>query len=552
MSEPSPFTILEGGVSGERLRDTSRPVVLVGFQRQGNLGLGYLASTLRSRGYSVKIFDVEASEDEIVQGIKAADPILVGFSLIFQFYIRRFDSLLRRLRHEGVTCHFTMGGHFASLNYQDSLKLVPDLDSVVRFEGELTLLELVDLLGTNRDWRQVQGIAYRQDSEFIATPMRPLVADLDVLPYPERNWEPQTVLGRKAMPLLASRGCARTCSFCSIHMFYRTAPGKMVRTRKPAQVVREMRALHEERGITIFLFQDDDFPLFGPVWHRWAGEFVNEMHKSGLVGRVIWKMNCRADVVEHEMFSAMRDAGLYLVYMGLESGSEEGLKTLHKQVTVEQNIRAVEILKQIGLMFEFGFMLFDPSSTFESIGENVRFLRTIVGDGSAGAVFCRMLPYDGTPIKDDLERAGRLRGDVCNPSYDFLDPRLDAFYAELARTVDVTGWVHGYRALSPQLNWVWHEIAILGRLFPHLPGMPDYKQRVRAITRESNEMLFKVVEDLARVYSDGAANTLSTSVLQADCRRWIDDLVRERNAFVFEHEGTLVGALRESAQAQVA
>jgi anaerobic magnesium-protoporphyrin IX monomethyl ester cyclase len=552
MLELSPFTILDGGVSGERQRDTSRPIVLVGFQRQGNLGLGYLASTLRSRGYSVKIFDVEASEDEIVRGIKAADPILVGFSLIFQFYIRRFDSLLRRLRDEDVTCHFTMGGHFASLNYQDTLKLVPDLDSVVRFEGELTLLELVDLLGTKRDWRKIEGIAYRQDSEFIATPMRPLVADLDVLPYPERNWEPQKVLGRRAMPLLASRGCARTCSFCSIHMFYRTAPGKMVRTRKPAQVVREMRALHEERGITIFLFQDDDFPLFGPVWHRWAGEFVSEMHKSGLVGQVIWKMNCRADVVEPVMFSTMRDAGLYLVYMGLESGSEEGLKTLHKQVTVEQNIRAVEILKEVGLMFEFGFMLFDPSSTFESVAENVSFLRTIVGDGSAGAVFCRMLPYDGTPIKDDLARAGRLRGDVCNPSYNFLDPRLDAFYEELARTVDVTGWVHGYRALSPQLNWVWNEIAILDRLFPQLPGMPAYKQRVRAITRESNELLFKVVEDLSRVYSDGAPNGLSTSVLQAHCHRWIDDLVRERNDFVFRHEETLVGALREAAQAQVA
>jgi radical SAM superfamily enzyme YgiQ (UPF0313 family) len=143
-------------------------------------------------------------------------------------------------------------------------------------------------------------------------------------------------------------------------MFYRTAPGKVVRTRKPGQVVREMRALQEERGITIFLFQDDDFPLFGPVWHRGAGEFVNELHKSRLPGRVIWKMNCRADVVEPAMFSSMRDAGLYLVYMGLELGSEEGLKALHKQITVEQNIRAVEILKQVGLMFEFDSCLFDP------------------------------------------------------------------------------------------------------------------------------------------------------------------------------------------------
>jgi len=252
------------------------------------------------------------------------------------------------------------------------------------------------------------------------------------------------------------------------------------------------------------------------------------------------------------MFSTMRDAGLYLVYMGLESGSEEGLKTLHKQVTVEQNIRAVDILKQVGLMFEFGFMLFDPSSTFESVSENVRFLRRIVGDGSAGAVFCRMLPYDGTPIKDDLERAGRLRGDVCNPSYNFLDPRLDAFYDELAHTVDVTGWVHGYRALSPQLNWVSNEIAILDRLFPQLPGMWAYRKRVREITRESNEMLFHVVEKLSDVYADGAANTLSKSALQAHCRRWIADLVRERNDFIFRNEETIVGTLREAAQAEVA
>src|SRR5688500_12031021 len=156
-----------------------------------------------------------------------------------------------------------------------------------------------------------------------------------------------------SLPILASRGCARTCSFCSIHTFYRAAPGRIVRTRKPAEVVREMRMLYEERGITIFLFQDDDFPLFGNVWRRWANEFVDELNRSGLPERVIWKMNCRADAVDRDLFIKMRDAGLYLVYMGLESGSEQGLETLHKQITVEQNLRAVDILKSIGLMWEY-------------------------------------------------------------------------------------------------------------------------------------------------------------------------------------------------------
>jgi len=131
-----------------------------------------------------------------------------------------------------------------------------------------------------------------------------------------------------------------------------------------------MSLLHEKDGVTIFSFQDDDFPLYGIVWQRWAREFVSELHRRGLAGRVIWKINCRADAVDPALFSEMRDAGLYTVYMGLESGSEEGLSTLHKQITVEQNLRAVAILKQLDIMFEFGFMLFDPSTTFDSVADN--------------------------------------------------------------------------------------------------------------------------------------------------------------------------------------
>src|SRR5690349_8573418 len=438
MAQSTVVPVMDGAADDVRERRTERPVVLIGFQRQANLGLGYLASYLRQHGYTVRVFDCESAPDEIREAIGDDEPLLVGFSLIFQFYIDRFDTLMRRLRDGGVRCHFTMGGHFPSLSYAHTLALLPELDSVVRFEGEATLLELADRLSMGQEWRGIPGVSYREAGDVVPGTLRPLLRDLDVLPYPERDFSrDNSVLGRRAIPLLASRGCARTCSFCSIHMFYRSAPGKVVRTRKPAEVVREMRMLHVDHGITIFLFQDDDFPLFGTVWRRWASEFVDELYAADLVGRVIWKINCRADAVEPTLFARMRDAGLYLVYMGLESGTDEGLKTLHKQITVEQNIRAVATLKGLGLLFDFGFMLLDPSSTFESVRVNVAFLREIVGDGSAAAVFCRMIPYDGTPIKDELAAAGRLRGDVCNPDYDFLDPRLSDFYDALRHIVDV-------------------------------------------------------------------------------------------------------------------
>jgi anaerobic magnesium-protoporphyrin IX monomethyl ester cyclase len=524
-----------------------RPIVLVGFQKQGNLGLGYLSATLREAGYAVQTLDIELPAEEIVAAIRAADPLLVGFSLIFQFYIRRYGALMRGLRAAGVDCHFTMGGHYPSLSYRATLAAVPELDSVVRFEGEITLREMADALAQGRDWTGIPGLIHRGDGEVVANAARPLVEDLDSLPYPDREFTPEIVLGHKAIPLLASRGCARTCSFCSIHTFYRTAPGKVVRTRRPAAVVREMQMLHARHGSTIFLFQDDDFPLFGRKWRAWASEFVDELHRGGLVGKVIWKINCRADAVEPELFARMRDAGLYIVYMGLESGTEEGLVTLNKGITVAQNLQAVHTLKQLGIMFEFGFMLLDPSSSFASVRGNIGFLRDIVGDGSASATFCKMLPYDGTPIKDALEQGGRLKGDVCAPDYDFLDPRLDAFYATLARIVDVTGWIHGSDALTPQLNWAWNELAVIRQLFPKLPDSDEYEAALRRITRQSNEKLFEVVERVATLHETGHGRAPDPQALRRHCAAALKVLLRERNGFIARNQDVLMRALQRAA-----
>lgn len=528
----------------ERRRRNDRPVMLVGFLEQGNLGLGYLTATLRAFGYRVIVADVEQDASDIVHLAEAERPLLIGFSLIFQFYVLRYGALIRRLREAGVDCHFTMGGHFPSLSAAETLKHVPELDSVVRFEGELTLLELADRLGSGDDWRETGGIVYRDGSGLAETEARHLLRKLDDLPWPARDYAPEQVLGRRAMPLLASRGCARTCSFCSIHTFYRTAPGKVVRTREPQRVVEEMRWLHDTRGISIFLFQDDDFPLFGPVWQRWTRSFLSELHNAGLPGKAIWKMNCRADAVDEALFDEMRAAGLYLVYMGLESGDEDGLRTLNKGITVEQNLAAVAMLKRLGLVFEFGFMLLDPSSTFASVRNNLEFLRDIAGDGSVAAVFCRMLPYDGTPIKDRLAAEGRLKGDVCNPDYDFLDDRLDGFYRDMNRILHVSGWIHGHRAISPALNWAWNEVAILEGLFPRLDGMERYRTDLARLTAASNDLVLDVVEDHADHHETGLAPRWTASEVARHAERFSAELLALRDGFIEPNQPVLIEALR--------
>lgn len=548
-------TAITGPLGAElavRARCTDRPVLLVGFVEQGNLGIGYLAATLEAFGWRVVVADVDQDPAAVLKIAEAERPIVIGFSLIFQFYIRRYRKVIRCLRDAGIDAHISMGGHFPSLAPAATFAEVPELDSVVQYEGELTLLELADALSAGADWRAIPGIVSREGGPPACTETRHLLRDLDDLPWPRRDYEPEKVLGHKVMPLLASRGCARTCSFCSIHTFYRNAPGKVVRTRAPAEVVAEMDWLHRVCGITIFLFQDDDFPLFGRVWKRWTRELLAELHRARLPGRVIWKINCRADAVDEELLAEMKAAGLYLVYMGLESGDGQGLETLDKGISVEQNLAAVATLKRLGLVLDFGFMLLDPSSSFQSIRNNLDFLRTITGDGSMAAVFCRMLPYDGTPIKDRLAAEGRLRGDVCDPDYDFLDPRLDGFHAELERMMKISGWIHGHQALSPMLNWAWNEVAVLEGLFPNLAGMARYRETLAAITAESNAEVLDAVEELADAHETGRRAPGRGAALGRSAERLGARFLDIRNRFVATHQTELLAKLAEGPGRAVA
>jgi radical SAM superfamily enzyme YgiQ (UPF0313 family) len=217
----------------------SRPVLLIGFQYQGNLGLGYLAASLRRCGHTVEVLDVDCRPAEILAAARRLDPVLTGFSLIFQFYIRQIGALIRYLRDNGVDCHFTMGGHYPTLSYGQTLRTVPELDSVVRYEGELTLLELVDA----RSMPAVNGAISTASPTGANTNSSPLLhASCCQISICCRIRIATSNLSGSWAALSCPcwrRGCARTCSFCSIHNFYRTAPGKVVRTRRPAEVVRE-------------------------------------------------------------------------------------------------------------------------------------------------------------------------------------------------------------------------------------------------------------------------------------------------------------------------
>jgi radical SAM superfamily enzyme YgiQ (UPF0313 family) len=516
---------------------TPAEIALLGYQDQGNLGMGYLAAVLMERGHTVQMIDIRDGAESIAERLQTRRPLVVGFSLIFQVFLPQYQRVARHLRAVGITSHFTIGGHFPSLCHEELLRQFPEIDSVVRYEGEITLVDLVHRLASGRDWRQTPGLVYLHDEAVVETEPRRLVEDLDTLPYPFRPFEPEQIGGFATLPLLASRGCARTCSFCSIHTFYRTAPGKVVRVRKPANVVEEMLHLHRHHGVRVILFQDDDFPLWGPVGRRWADELVGRMHDAGLVDRMIWKISCRAEYVDRDLFAKLAGAGLFLVYMGIESGTEQGLEVLNKEMSVAENLQAITILKALGIQVAYGFMLFDPSSTFDSIRENIGFLRQMTDDGLCATTFSRMLPYGGTPIRDALRKEGRLRGDVTHPDYDFLDLRLNEFHRRLVPTV--RPWIYK-EGLSYQLNYAWDELETIRRLAPAVKGVAEYRDELQRMTADSNDRLLLYVEECLNAFEVGDDSPLRSNAPQIYCREGGGRLLDTRNRFVAENVDLLM------------
>lgn len=403
-------------------------VVLVGFEDQDNLGLRYLSSRLKQAGHQTRIVTISGGPEPVLAAIDELDPHVVGFSLIFQYLVPQFAALLANLRSHGVTAHFTMGGHYASFESELLLKAIPELDSVVRFEGEDTLLELAERTAAQVPWDDVRGLAFRSHTGITLSPPRPGRMNLDELPWPDREDIDYSSRQLPTASVLGGRGCPWKCSFCSIITFYEGNGTKGRRRRDPVFVVDELEYLHRERGVRIILWQDDDFLAGGRAGIRWAHEIAGECARRGLDEGLRWKISCRSDEISREGLEPLVEAGLTHVYMGVESGDHDDLRHLNKHLDPSVHLRAGELLRSFDLSFDFGFMLLQPWSTISTVRNNLRFLREFAGDGATPVSFCRTLPYAGTPLEEKLKADGRLAEKDFNADYKFNDPRLDVFY----------------------------------------------------------------------------------------------------------------------------
>lgn len=417
--------------------------LLVGAEDLENLGTRYLAAVLRQHGYSAELaaFSTADDMDAVVQQAKLVQPRLIGLSVIFQYRTPEFMALAAALRRELPNAHITAGGHFPTFAAHELLRDFPALDSVVRGEGESTLLELVQKLDAPQAWQDILGLSFRRDvsarpysdGQLIDNPSRPLVAQLDDLPFPVRDTPPQHHLGVGYSPILGSRGCYRDCAFCSIRSFYESSRGKIQRFRSVSNLVDEMEMLHNRFGVRFFVFNDDEWFPAGQARYARVAALEAELGRRKL--DVIMSIKCRADDVEEDLFRRLLDMGVVRAYVGVESGSDHSLQTLNKHTTAAQNRRALEVLHHVGMLADFGLIIFDPDSTVEDIRANLDFLHEMGGQGQAPLSFGRMEVYAGTPILRRLQSEGRLTGNYLAWNYVIADSCVEMLWRLMIATM---------------------------------------------------------------------------------------------------------------------
>lgn len=488
------------------------PVVFIASKEYDNLGIGYMSAMLDKAGFSSDIIDVSYKKKKILKKLISLNPVIVGFSVIYQYHIDRFAKLVRFLRKGGIKCHLTAGGHYASLRYRELFELVPELDSIVRFDGEYTICELATSIHSGHEWRNIKSLVHTDKGEIIANPLRPLEKDLDKLPYPVRAPLSNYAFNKTFSTILAGRGCLHNCSFCNLREYYRPFPGLAKRSRKPELVVKEMDYLFREKGCSIFLFQDDDFPVSGKKGLDWIERFCNELKSKGLSDKIMWKINCRPDEVKEKTFAMMKSNGLFLVFIGIEDGTDTGLKRFNKHMTLAESMAGIDTLKKLKIGFDFGFMLFHPDTTFVTLKENLDFLKKITGDGYSPITLIKTMPYYESRIEKELIKEGRIKGRPGYHDYDFLEDSMNNYYKFIVNCF--SEWTRDPQGVENISKWARNYIAVFSKYFELKNEELIIIKKTQNTISKCNLFFLNAMQELANLFEAGKSSTDNSDLKQ--------------------------------------
>jgi len=355
------------------------------------LGLEYLAASILDL-VEVKIINGKTRNlnfHEIMDEVKNFKPDIVGISCCFTIGINFALKIAKKSKSLG--CATILGGWHPTFAPSDLLKY-PFVDVIVRGEGEITFRELI----VNNDLEKIKGISYKINGRILDNEDRPLIKNLDSLPYPASNLrDKKSFYQIFQMPfdvIETSRGCPFKCTFCNIHIFCRGT----YRTKSPERVVQELKIIHNKRKYTNVLIVDDNFTA--------NMKRVEKICDLIIKGGIKLDITCqsRIDVIKNnpDVIKKMSKAGFWLFFLGIESFKQESLDDIQKKVKLQEIIEAIKILHENDIVI-IGSMLVG-SSLDEQEKDLDHMIKIVKALGIDFPLYSVMTPLPGTKFREIL------------------------------------------------------------------------------------------------------------------------------------------------------
>jgi radical SAM superfamily enzyme YgiQ (UPF0313 family) len=378
-------------------------------------GLAYIAAVLGKAGHKVEIYNQDLHhypEEHLTEYLNRNRYDVVGFSFIAGYY--QYHKAIKISEAVNRSCnrpYYIIGGHGPSPEPEFFLwKTKADL--AVIGEGEETVIEVLTRLGSRRSMDDVRGIAYWSGGKPKINERRPLIKNIDSIPFPAYGMfpveyyrllrMPHAKNSDFVMPVLSGRGCTFKCSFC-----YRMDKG--FRPRSNESIIEEIRHLKSEYGIGYIAFSDE---LLMSSERRVVG-LCEDFLKARL--NVKWDCNGRLNYAKRDILQLMKEAGCVFINYGIEAMDDLVLKKMNKALTTKQIVRGIEATLEAGISPGYNIIFGNPGDSRETLMKGVEFL-VKYDDGAQMRTIRPVTPYPGSPLYDYAIDKGLLKN--CEDFYE--------------------------------------------------------------------------------------------------------------------------------------
>ncbi len=365
------------------------------------LGLLILSSCLERAGYRTLVIDADVyglTPRDIAQIVKHYAPIAVGISATTPSYPNMLE-IARAVKDADPHVKIFVGGPHVTFTADETLRTSPEIDAVVRGEGEESVVEVVKRFESGADLKGVLGVSYRRGDRIIHNPPRPPIQDLDKIPLPDLtkvDLSRYKVLDKYiTYPMETSRGCPIGCVFCASSRMF----GRTYRFKSPSRVVDEIEYVVEKFKIRNIGTIDDVFTLA----RGRAIAIAREIRERGL--DISFGVSARVDTIDRELLKELAAAGTTVIYYGAESGVQRVIDWYRKRITIRQVIKAVTLTKSLGIETVVSFIFGAPIEDERDMLTTIKFAKMLKPNY---VQFAALTPYPGTELREYALKHGLI------------------------------------------------------------------------------------------------------------------------------------------------